>query len=669
MAIISANLQFNRGGHGLLDYSSLQKNYSTALLWAQDANSNAAVGQFIYLEETETIGEVTYAKGPYVVDVIGEGAVLTPLSKSVAGEQDLSGAITDLKTEVGKIKTEVDALPETFVTDVKDASGNTMVTDGVVTLGDYATKKDLEDAIGDIDFSTLATKEEVATKADSDKVYSKDSADATFVKIDGYVAYSDDEKTKLAGIAEGAQVNVLEGVKVNDVELTIGEDKKVNIDLSAYAIADETATKSALQALEQIVNGKAESKDVYTKTEVDDTFLKIADKYNDTEVRNLITAETTARGELASTLRGEIATAQSAAEKVATDFNTAMNGRMTTVEDKVAVLEAIDHEKLVNDAIDEFASKTSDDKVVNTFAELLQYAAEHSSEYADIYGEVQGMKTSKADQTALDALNAIVGKASVEGGESGSGLVKRIEDLEDIDHDAYKAADATLKSELQVVINKKADVTSLNSEVSAREALAALVGTRDEGDTATVFEKIAAIVAKDNAQDEVIATKAAKSEVEALASLVGTRDEGDTATVFEKLATLASAVDGKLTKNATVNNVAFENGAVVIDAANITLDTAITRTEDEGVKTVYSADASIQSVLKSLSERIDVLDPNVSGELGITSITEGNGISASIAGGMATIAVKVSEKGNNMLSVDGDGLFVQAITIDGNDIE
>ena len=47
MAIISANLQFNRGGHGLLDYSSLQTNYSAALAWAQDVNSNAAVGQFI----------------------------------------------------------------------------------------------------------------------------------------------------------------------------------------------------------------------------------------------------------------------------------------------------------------------------------------------------------------------------------------------------------------------------------------------------------------------------------------------------------------------------------------------------------------------------------------------------------------------------------------------
>ena len=189
MAIISANLQFNRGGHGLLDYSSLQANYSAALAWAKDVNSNAAVGQFIYLAAAETIGEVEYAKGPYVVDAIGEGAVLTPLSKSVAGEQDLSGAVTDLKSNVGTLTSglattdssvnaleeKVNALPENFVTDVKDASGNSIVVDGVATLADYATKTDLEEAIGGVDLSALATKEDVstglATKADASTVY------------------------------------------------------------------------------------------------------------------------------------------------------------------------------------------------------------------------------------------------------------------------------------------------------------------------------------------------------------------------------------------------------------------------------------------------------------------------------------------------------------------
>ena len=51
-------------------------------------------------------------------------------------------------------------------------------------------------------------------------------------------SFTTEEKTKLAGIQEGAQVNVLEGVKVNNQPLT-PTNKVVNIDLTPYAtIAD-----------------------------------------------------------------------------------------------------------------------------------------------------------------------------------------------------------------------------------------------------------------------------------------------------------------------------------------------------------------------------------------------------------------------------------------------
>ena len=569
MAIISANLQFNRGGHGLLDYSSLQKNYSTALLWAQDANSNAAVGQFIYLEETETIGEVTYAKGPYVVDVIGEGAVLTPLSKSVAGEQDLSGAITDLKTEVGKLKTEVDALPETFVTDVKDASGKTMVTDGVVTLGDYATKKELDDAIGGIDFSTLATKEEVATKADSDKVYSKDSADATFVKIDGYVAYSDDEKTKLAGIAEGAQVNVLEGVKVNDVELTIGTDKKVNIDLSAYAIADETATKSALEALEEIVNGKAESEDVYTKDEVDGTFLKITDKYNDTEVRNLIGG----------------------------------------IDTRVETLEAIDHQKIVNEALNKFATDLSDDGIVNTYKELVDYAASHSSEFTELVGIV----SKKADDSDIEALTQIVNSKAAQS------------DLE-----ALQALVSSNKTDATNAIANLTTIVNGKAAQSDLEALAEVVG--DKTNESGIFADIAALVAKDSEHT---------SAIDALKSL-------------------------KVNDKAIVND-SNEVNNIVLDAGDIKLESAIIPSVENGAS--FTSDKTIQEVLESISRRIDSLDPTVDGEYGVAEIDGGNGISIGGSKTNPVINLVVDSAEDNMLSISANGIYVKPITVSGNDME
>jgi hypothetical protein len=110
MAIISANVQYNRGEHKLLDYSSLQPKYSTALAWAQDVNSNAAVGQFIYIEAAETIDGSTYVKGPYVVDAIGENAVLTPLSKGSAGDIEITDVVNEIKTDVSGLKTSVGAI-------------------------------------------------------------------------------------------------------------------------------------------------------------------------------------------------------------------------------------------------------------------------------------------------------------------------------------------------------------------------------------------------------------------------------------------------------------------------------------------------------------------------------------------------------------------------------
>lgn len=66
---------------------------------------------------------------------------------------------------------------------------------------------------------------------------------------------SSTDKTKLDGIAEGAQVNVIETVQVNGVALTPAS-KTVNVDLSSYAKADTTLAGYGIA-------------DAYTKAEVD----------------------------------------------------------------------------------------------------------------------------------------------------------------------------------------------------------------------------------------------------------------------------------------------------------------------------------------------------------------------------------------------------------------
>jgi hypothetical protein len=82
----------------------------------------------------------------------------------------------------------------------------------------------------------------------------------------------------------------------------------------------------------------------------------------------------------------------------------ALSGRVTAVEDAVEVLngtEAVEGSvaKAVKDAINDFANELSDDSTVNTFKELVEYAATHGGEYSELAGVVQG------HTTAIDTLN------------------------------------------------------------------------------------------------------------------------------------------------------------------------------------------------------------------------------------------------------------------------
>ena len=130
-----------------------------------------------------------------------------------------------------------------------------------VDLSAYATTADMNAAIA-LALTTYATAEtlnayktEVSNalnlKANTADVYSKTDADSTFVKVSGHIAYTQEEKDKLAAIAPSAQVNVIEAVKVktSDAEasaLTV-TDKAVVVDLSAYAKSADIAVKSVSQ--------------------------------------------------------------------------------------------------------------------------------------------------------------------------------------------------------------------------------------------------------------------------------------------------------------------------------------------------------------------------------------------------------------------------------------
>lgn len=346
---------------------------------ARELATTDNIGQVIYVTEetTEGSGEsaVTYSAGPYIVT--GDKTLSKLGTTSASGDlasdvSTLQGEVGTLKTTVGDeesglvkdvadLKSAVEALPATIISDVK-VDGASVVTEGVanISLTDYAksadvASKDEFDALSEkvgtpvdgetaatgiykliedvrsemtsipkfaievvdslpesgndatvylvkdekdtqdlyteyifvnnawenlgkqsVDLSAYSTTAEMNTaisnalatyvtteslntyktevsgkfdeKANAADVYSKTDADSTFVKSADYVAYTQTEKDKLAAIADGAQVNVIEAVKVkvSDEEaspLTI-TDKAVTVDLTSYAKTSDVAVKS-----------------------------------------------------------------------------------------------------------------------------------------------------------------------------------------------------------------------------------------------------------------------------------------------------------------------------------------------------------------------------------------------------------------------------------------
>lgn len=85
----------------------------------------------------------------------------------------------------------------------------------------------------------------------------------------------------------------------------------------------------------------------------------------------------------------------------ATYNDTAIKASIKNNTDAIATLNgtsAVDGsvDKKVADAINEFATKVSDDQTINTFKELIDYAAAHKDEYSTLSGEVQTNKTAIA---------------------------------------------------------------------------------------------------------------------------------------------------------------------------------------------------------------------------------------------------------------------------------
>lgn len=147
------------------------------------------------------------------------------------------------------------------------------------------------------------------------------------------------------------------------------------------------------------------------------------------------------------------------------------------------------------------------------------------------------------------------------------------------------------------------------------------------------------------------------TKVTSLEQTVGNSESG----LVKDVADLKVSLNEKLSADATVNGIAFSEDAVVIDAADIKLGSAINSDDTE----TYPVTSTVQTVLQGLNDRITSA---VSG--GLTSVTEGNGISvSSVSGNSQTISIKLDPKEGNKAEISSAGLFVPDTSIYWEELE
>lgn len=132
--------------------------------------------------------------------------------------------------------------------------------------------------------------------------------------------------------------------------------------------------------------------------------------------------------------------------------------------------------KTVNDAINGFATKISDDGTVNTFKELVDYAASHSAEIVELVGEVKAVKEKNVEQdNRIEALEVLVG-GSEEGGPT---LVEQVEQ--------HAEAIQTLRTDVDAVGESSATNAS---DISDLQSLVGSTSVASQIDAALAWEDV-----------------------------------------------------------------------------------------------------------------------------------------------------------------------------------
>ena len=185
----------------------------------------------------------------------------------------------------------------------------------------------------------------------------------------------------------------------------------------AEKVAAECATKTELQALSSKIDGLVSAggeANVLEGVKVNGTALSIAEKMVDILIASGTTNGTISVNNADVAVKGLAALAYKA-QVSQSDLDSALNAvivakaeqsAVTSLQGEITTLKGSGEgsvKKAIDDAINQFATNVSDDDVVNSFKELVDWAAEHGSEAAEMSAGIQENKT------AIQSIKTLIG--------------------------------------------------------------------------------------------------------------------------------------------------------------------------------------------------------------------------------------------------------------------
>ena len=616
------------------------------------------IGQIIYV----TSGTESYPAGPYIV--IADGEVSKLGTTTATG--DIAGDVEALKTRVSTIEndyvTETElteaingiVIPEVPVKNVIYGEDSILDDNGVADLSDFAKTSELE----------------------------------AYVPTNGYVAYSTEEKAKLEKIEEGAEVNVIEKVQVNGVDLTVA-DKAVNIDLTNYVtkdgnkvLSDENYTAEEKTKLAGIKEGAEVNyvKSVGDNLDVDKNG-KLTVSIPEVEVPFQSVAEgdktlTLSNGVLSSNLSYTRAEVEGVDSLVLKGVNDEIIGSVPVAEFVAdGMLESVTPVEGTYEFL--FTFKTGNGTTKEFKVDFSKYVDTYRADGDTI--ELGANNTFKVKADVFDAYGAAADAEKNAKDYADTELAKKADKATTLA--GYGIADAYTKDEVDTKLGEKANSATTLAGYGITDAY-----TKDEVD-AELAKKV------DNDTFETVSGQVDtnKTNIEAITALIGDRAEGDVDTVFAKLTALANGNADKATSLAGygITDAYTKDEADGKFLTGITVDTELNSTSTNPVenRAVYAEIEAVRDEISNvvagdlsdaLKAYVKSADVNTINDVALYN--EGGAVKVEIAAGsgatvttdttnkVITVDTKISEASYNIIEVKNDGLYA-AILISGDDVE